>query len=85
MSDFVLVVQGIPGVVLITPAAQGPPGVGGDGSGMSQAAADARYVRQSQINAAGGVAGLDSGSAVLESALPLPPVDLAILVANQLA
>lgn len=53
-------------------------------SGMTQADADARYVLQSQINAPDGVAGLDADLFLTESQLPLPPIDLAVLVANKL-
>lgn len=59
--------------------------VGGSSGGISLATADARYVQQSQINAAGGVAGLDAGAFVGETNLPLPPVDLTILLENKLA
>lgn len=55
------------------------------GSGMTMTDGDARYVQQSQINAAGGVAGLDAGAFVGETNLPLPPVDLTILLENKLA
>lgn len=57
----------------------------GVGSGITQAAADARYVRLSQVNAANGVAGLDANSFLTETQLPLPPVDLSILFANKIA
>lgn len=59
--------------------------VGGISSGISQGAADARYVRLSQINVANGVAGLDAGGFVGETNLPLPPVDLTVLLENKLA
>ncbi len=62
----------------------GNPSAGTSG-GISLAAADARYIQQSQINAANGVAGLDAGSFVGETNLPLPPVDLTILLENKLA
>lgn len=54
-------------------------------SGLTNAAADARYVQLAQINAAGGVAGLDVNARVAEARLPLPPVDLVLLFENQLA
>lgn len=57
----------------------------GVGGGISQAAADARYIKQSQINVADGVAGLDAGAFVGEPNLPLPPVDLTVLLENKLA
>lgn len=60
-------------------------GGGTSGSGMTQAAADARYIQQSQINAASGVAGLDSSSFLSEAQLPLPAVDLTVLFNNKLA
>lgn len=57
----------------------------GAGGGLTQATADARYVRLSQIDAANGVAGLSAERYVGEDRLPLPPIDLAVLVANKLA
>lgn len=66
----------------VTPGGIPAAGVGG---GISQAAADARYIKQTAINAANGVAGLDATSAVSETNLPLPPVDLTVLLENKLA
>lgn len=56
-----------------------------NGTGLSQEAADARYVKLSQINAANGVAGLDANTTMNETQLPLPPVTLTVLLANKLA
>lgn len=58
---------------------------GGDAAGITLGAADARYVKLSQINAAGGVAGLDANTLLFETQLPEPPVDLSILFANKIA
>lgn len=55
------------------------------GSGITQAEADARYIRLNAINAASGVGGLDASSFLAEAQLPLPPVDLTIWFENQLA
>lgn len=60
--------------------------VGGDtGGGITQTQADARYIRLSQINAANGVPSIDADKYIDESRLPLPAVDLSILLANKLA
>lgn len=56
-----------------------------NGTGMTQSAADARYIKLAQINAANGVAGLDANIAMDETQLPLPPVTLTVLLANKLA
>lgn len=56
-----------------------------NGTGLSQGAADARYVKLAQINAANGVAGLDANTTMQETQLPLPPVTLTVLLANKLA
>lgn len=56
-----------------------------NGSGITQSAADARYIRQSQINAPNGVPSIDAELYLAEDRLPLPPVDLSILLANKLA
>lgn len=57
----------------------------GAGGGISQAAADSRYIQQSQINAANGVAGLDTGSTIRQDAIPMPAIPFTALVANKLA
>jgi hypothetical protein len=57
----------------------------GAGGGLTQSVADGRYIKQSQINAANGVAGLSSTSFVDESQLPLPAVTLTVLLTNALA
>lgn len=57
----------------------------GAGGGLTQSVADARYIKQSQINAANGVAGLSSTSFVAENQLPLPAVTLTVLLTNALA
>jgi len=57
----------------------------GVGSGITQAAADARYVKLSQINAASGVAGLDAGATIRQDAMPMPSIPFTSLVANKLA
>lgn len=60
----------------------------GDGdptAGITQAAADLRYIRLAQINAANGVAGLNADTALQETQLPLPPVTLTVLLENKLA
>lgn len=54
-------------------------------AGITQSQADARYVRQSQINAASGVPGLNADSLMDETQLPLPPITLTVLLANKLA
>lgn len=59
--------------------------VGGSSGGISLATADARYVQQSQVNAAGGVAGLDAGAAIKPEAMPMPAIPFTALVANKLA
>jgi hypothetical protein len=57
----------------------------GAGGGLTQSVADGRYVKQSQINAANGVAGLGSTSLLDEGQLPLPAVTLTVLLTNALA
>jgi hypothetical protein len=61
----------------------GPPG-GGEGGGLTQDAADARYVQLSQKDAPSGVAALDAGRRINEDRLPEPPIDLVVLFENQL-
>jgi|GEM_PF-1933854 len=60
------------------------PGGGTPGSGITQAQADARYLRITQRNAANGVAGLGSTTQLDEQQLPLPAVDLDVLFVNAL-
>lgn len=60
-------------------------GTGGAAGGISQSAADARYVQKTQVNAASGVAGLDASKFLSEPQLPLPAVDLTVLFNNKLA
>ena len=57
-----------------------------DGTGgMTQAAADARYIQQAKINQPSGVAGLDTATTLDADQLPLPPITLTILFDNQIA
>jgi hypothetical protein len=57
----------------------------GSGGGLTQSVADARYIKLSQIGAANGVAGLDTGSLLNETNIPEPSIDLTVLLANKLA
>lgn len=67
----------------VTPWTDLPYAVNGE-AGMTQAQADARYVQQSAIDQALGVAGLDADRFVGEDRLPLPPIDLTVLFENKL-
>jgi hypothetical protein len=55
------------------------------GTGISLADADVRYLKISAGNKPGGPAFLDSNTFLLDSQLPLPPVDLSVLFDNQIA
>lgn len=83
IEKIIVYVQGSPVKVIGVP---GLPGHGtGPGGGISQAVADGRYVRQTQVDAADGVAGLDSNEQVARAALPDPLVSYDLLIANLLA